>query len=246
MTNLKEHLSTEHKLSPSAQYISEVVYWWIDGIVTTFAVVAGFAWAWAESAVAQIGTVSVVLFGLANLMGDGVSMALGKYLSTKSEQDVYMTARNKEKHEIENNKQMEYEESIEILTDQWMSTSDATAYISILSEYPDLWTKRMMDNELEIPDVREENALIQSLITLFSFIIFWAIPLIPYLFLDNHSGHRELSLWMTFAALFLLGLARRAVTRMWFIKTISQIIILWWVAAAVAYYTGDLVMKWLG
>lgn len=51
-------------------------------------------------------------------MGDGVSMALGKYLSTKSEQDVYMTARNKEKHEIANNKQMEHQESIEILTDQ--------------------------------------------------------------------------------------------------------------------------------
>lgn len=51
-------------------------------------------------------------------MGDGASMALGKYLSTKSGQDVYMTARNKEKNEIANNKKMEYEESIEILTYQ--------------------------------------------------------------------------------------------------------------------------------
>lgn len=45
-------------------------------------------------------------------------------------------------------------------------------YVSILSQYPDLWTKWMMDNELEIPDVREENALIQSLTTLLSFILF--------------------------------------------------------------------------
>jgi hypothetical protein len=45
-------------------------------------------------------------------------MALGKYLSTKSEQDVYNTARKKEEHEIVYNTQMEYEESIEILTDQ--------------------------------------------------------------------------------------------------------------------------------
>lgn len=243
--SLSQHISQEHKISPSAQYISEIVYGGIDGIVTTFAVVAGFAGAGAESAIVQIWATSVILFGLANLFGDGVSMALGKYLSTRSEQDVYMTARKKERHEITHNYQMEYDESVEIFREQGMSADDATQSVEILQRYPELWTKWMMDNELQLADCRDDNALIQGAITLFSFIVFGAIPLIPYLFME-WTMHRQLSLIMTGAALLLLGVVRRYVTRMHILKTIFQVFILGGVAAAVAYYTGELVMKFLG
>ena len=246
MPGLNHHLDQEHKLSPSAQYISEIVYWGIDGIVTTFAVVAGFAGAGSESAVAQLWSLSVVLFGLANLFGDGVSMALGKYLSTRSEQDVYQRSREKEAFEIEHNEQMEFEESLEIVESQWMKHEDASKYIGILKQYPELRTKRMMDNELEMSDVRQDPALLQWVITLTSFVVFGFIPLIPYVFMNEVSWHWELSLVMTFVAMFLLGTVRRRITRMSFWKTVGQIILLGGVAAAVAYYTGDLVMKWLG
>jgi VIT1/CCC1 family predicted Fe2+/Mn2+ transporter len=62
---------------------------------------------------------------LANLFGDGVSMALGKYLSTKSEQDIYKRARDKEYYEIIHNTIMEVEESVEILTEQGMQKDHA-------------------------------------------------------------------------------------------------------------------------
>jgi VIT1/CCC1 family predicted Fe2+/Mn2+ transporter len=93
--------------------------------VTTFAVVAGFVGAGATETLGQIGPLAVVLFGLANLFGDGVSMALGKYLSTKSEQDIYQRARDKEQYEIVHNTQMEIDESVEILVTQGMKKEHA-------------------------------------------------------------------------------------------------------------------------
>jgi VIT1/CCC1 family predicted Fe2+/Mn2+ transporter len=112
-------------------------------------------------------------------------MALGRYLSTRSEQDVYYTAWQKEQYEIINNSDLECQESIEILINQGMSHQDASNYITILKQYPDLWTKWMMDNELEIPDIRNAKPLLQSLITLCSFIFFGTIPLAPYIFWNS-------------------------------------------------------------
>lgn len=58
-----------------------------DGIITTFAVVAGATGASLEAKV-------VVILGFANLLADGVSMASGNYLGVKSEVD-YEMARDK-------------------------------------------------------------------------------------------------------------------------------------------------------
>ena len=55
-------------------YLPEVVYGSIDGIVTTFAVVAG-------AAGADLSVNIIVILGLANLFADGLSMSIGSYLS---------------------------------------------------------------------------------------------------------------------------------------------------------------------
>ena len=61
------------------RYIGEFVYGANDGIVTTFAVVAGVAGA-------ELSATIVIILGLANLIADGISMAASNYLATKSEQ----------------------------------------------------------------------------------------------------------------------------------------------------------------
>jgi len=62
-------------------YVRDVVYAANDGIVTTFAVVAGVQGAGLTSMV-------VLALGFANLAADGLSMAVGNYLGIKSERAV--------------------------------------------------------------------------------------------------------------------------------------------------------------
>ena len=40
---IAEHKGREHHISPIAEFIKQIIYGGNDGIVTTFAVVAGFA-----------------------------------------------------------------------------------------------------------------------------------------------------------------------------------------------------------
>jgi VIT1/CCC1 family predicted Fe2+/Mn2+ transporter len=65
-----------------SKYLPEIVYGGIDGAVTTFAVVSGAIGASLSSAV-------VLILGFANLIGDGFSMSISNYLSTKSEKELH-------------------------------------------------------------------------------------------------------------------------------------------------------------
>jgi VIT1/CCC1 family predicted Fe2+/Mn2+ transporter len=103
-----------------------------------------------------------------------------------------------------------------------------------------------MDNELGMADVRDDNALAQGFITLFSFLVFGAIPLVPYLFMSGDTNLWMVSVAMTGASLVLLGVVRRYVTKMNLMKTVGQMVILGAAAAGVAYWTGDIVMKLQG
>lgn len=62
-------------------YLREFVYGGMDGAVTTFAVVTG-------AAGANLGVKVILILGFANVLADGFSMAVGSFLSEKSEQDL--------------------------------------------------------------------------------------------------------------------------------------------------------------
>jgi len=61
-------------------YIKDLVYGANDGIITTFAVVAGVVGA-------GLSSVTILAVGLASLFADGFSMAVSNYLGTKSEHE---------------------------------------------------------------------------------------------------------------------------------------------------------------
>lgn len=61
--------------------LREFVYGGMDGAVTTFAVVTG-------AAGANLSVSVILILGFANVLADGFSMAVGSYLSEKSEQDL--------------------------------------------------------------------------------------------------------------------------------------------------------------
>lgn len=70
-------------------YIRDIVYAAHDGIITTFAVVAGVRGA-------SLGTLAILVLGLANLAADGLSMGIGNYLGIKSQKAIINGKRYRE------------------------------------------------------------------------------------------------------------------------------------------------------
>jgi VIT1/CCC1 family predicted Fe2+/Mn2+ transporter len=75
------HVEPTRPSEVARHYIRELIYGANDGIITTFAVVAGVAGGGLPLRV-------VLIIGAANLVADGLSMAVGNYLSIRSYEHV--------------------------------------------------------------------------------------------------------------------------------------------------------------
>lgn len=238
---LQQHMEKEHSHSAFAGYFKEVIYGGIDGIVTTFAVVAGFSGAaLSHEVTTQLSFLVVLLFGLANLLADGISMGLGNFLSVRSEQDLYRSARKKETEEVRNNPDLEYEETITILIQKGFTEADATSIADLYRHNEEYWVDFMMNHELEMPDPRGDNPVVNGLTTFVSFLIFGSIPLMPFILFASGDPRTVFyySVLGTFIALVTLGLLKWKVIGGSLRNSLVEVILIGGVAAGVAYYIG--------
>jgi len=81
MTHASNHVEPRGPLQIARHYVRELVYGANDGIITTFAVVAGVSGGGLPLRV-------VLIIGAANLFADGLSMGVGNYLSIRAHESV--------------------------------------------------------------------------------------------------------------------------------------------------------------
>jgi VIT1/CCC1 family predicted Fe2+/Mn2+ transporter len=220
----------------SSQYLGDMVYGGLDGIVTTFAIVSGVAGA-------QLGSDIILILGLANLLADGFSMASGAYLSTKSDQEYYQREWQREAWEVEHFPEGERAELYEIYQARGYSEEDAQRLVEVQSKDHQRWVNAMMVDELGmLPD--ERKPLLSGLATLASFVTAGSIPLLIYLlglFIPVPAKYAFLmSMSLSAAALFGLGAAKVLVTERSAFRSGLETLLVGGVAAGVAYIVGSL------
>lgn len=244
--SLAHHMRHEHSNNPLRGYFKEVVFGGVDGIITTFTVVAGFTGAaLSTDTTTQLSFLVVLLFGLANLFADAVSMGLGNFLSVRAEKDLFTAARNKELEEIRNNPAAEFDETVYILTTRGFSQHDACALARIYQNNESYWADFMMHHELEMSDPHNENPVFTGFATFASFIVFGSIPLIPFLVIGAGSTADPKTVFMfsvvgTVIALILLGVLKWKIVGITLKRALAEMLIVGGAAAVVAYFIGTL------
>jgi VIT1/CCC1 family predicted Fe2+/Mn2+ transporter len=220
------------------KYLPEIVYGSIDGIVTTFAVVAG-------SAGAELSIAIVLILGLANLFADGLSMSIGSYLSKKSEADNYNKHLRIEAWEIEHMPVEERKEIEDIYREKGFEGAELEMVVNRITANKQVWLDTMMKDELGLT-LEKKSPFKAGLSTLLAFIVAGAIPLIVYVL--SYAGHVDvdpfiLSSILTMLAFILIGYIKTYVTRAGMLRSIGETLLLGTAAATVAYLLGDYLRK---
>ncbi|MFI4983600.1 MAG: VIT1/CCC1 transporter family protein [Rickettsiales bacterium] len=224
---------------PKHSYLGDGVLGGIDGVVTTFAVVAGAYGAGFPPTVA-------IILGCANLLADGFSMAVSNYQNSKSQKELVDRARREEERHIKLVPEGEIEEVRQIFYRKGFRGKTLEQVVKVITSDHKLWVDTMLTEELGL-QVHSPNPLRAGLTTFISFFIVGVIPLLPFLIHDLTSEqHFHLSTIVTLISFFGIGVAKGFVLEVNMFRAGLDTFLNGSAAAALAYAIAHLLKHYLG
>ncbi len=226
---IARHLNSDTRHS----YLGDFVLGAVDGTVTTFAVVAGVAGA------GMTGGVALVL-GIANLLADGFSMAVGNYLSTKSDRQVLEKVRLNEERHIDEVPEGEREEVRQIFASKGFQGELLEQIVDVITEDRRRWVDTMVTEEFGLA-LETPSPVRAALATFVAFVVAGSVPLCPILFtpLAEPVSFSTSSFYtgLTFA---LIGLVKGQIIGRSKVVSMLETLAIGGAAAVVAYGVGVL------
>jgi len=154
-------------------WLPDFVYGGIDGAVTTFAIVAGVVGA-------SLSIPIILILGFANLIADGFSMAISKYLSDKSSEEQYEKIQQVEFKHLKEKRDHEINEIREIFELHGFKGKQLEEATKVITSNPKIWVDVMMRHEFNM--IKENIAPFKgAIVTFISFFLIGLIPLLSYL-----------------------------------------------------------------
>ena len=253
VANIEEHANTK------SEYIKSLVFGGLDGIITTFAVVAA-------GAGAQLQPRIVILLGCANLISDGISMGLGDYFSEKAEKDGEDAQHERVLNILRRSPRAAGKVVSKFFTvEKEFAPEDADALVDHYSRYSKQFADFIVGEEglsdylerhaADAPDENntgqnpqanndadeeeEEELWKQGLVTMGAFWGFGAVPVIAFaiataLGFDKHATF-AIDVVVTACTLAALGFAQAAITKASYRKKAFEMIINGALACAAGY-----------
>jgi VIT1/CCC1 family predicted Fe2+/Mn2+ transporter len=214
--------------APRQSYLRDWVYGGIDGSVTTFAVVTGVVGAHLAPAV-------ILILGIANLAGDGFSMAASNYSGTRTERQELDHLRRREERHIDEFPEGEQEEVRQIFARKGWSGEDLERLVAAVTADRELWIQTMLADEYGVStNLRSPFRAAAS--TFAAFFICGIVPLLPFIVSAPHA--LALSVVSTALVFFGIGSAKSLWLSISWWRAGIETLLIGSAAAALAYAAG--------
>lgn len=188
--------------------VKPLVFGGLDGIITTFAVIAG-------AVGAQLSFVAVIAMGLANLIADAFSMGLGELTSSSAEHEYELGKQALKSKQVEEDPAHNELLLVKLYMDKGLEAEHACQLASVLRKYPEVHTDTLLIEELGImPPEQDSDSVKQGGVMFGAFIMFGAVPLVAFAVAVKVLGAGNFSTELTMMRSFMVSCLFTAVTLM--------------------------------
>ncbi len=170
--------SSEGGHLPAKRKFRDVILGMNDGMVTLVSFLGGLTGS-------SLSHPSILYAALMTTMAGGLSMAIGGYLGSRTQNDIFKREIAREKWEIENIPDTERQEVRNLFLSFGLDPEQSDLVTEKITSNPSVWHRFMIREELGIHEEDLENPLKGGLILGGSFMIGAIPPLLPYFFIHQ-------------------------------------------------------------
>jgi VIT1/CCC1 family predicted Fe2+/Mn2+ transporter/rubrerythrin len=231
-------LTTEAPRIERLSSIREVVFGAQDGLVSTFAVVAGLA-------AAGLGAMVVLLGGLVSAVAGVLSMSIGVFLASRAQRQLYESELERERREIREHPGEEVAELMAALVGRGMSRADAVEVARRIARHPDLLLSTLAIFELGLAPQRLGTPGRDAVVMAAAFGVASLVPITPFVFGAVMPGLAAAGV-LTLLSLFGVGVVKARVAGVPALRSGLEVAALAAASGLVSFGLGRLVSQLLG
>jgi rubrerythrin/VIT1/CCC1 family predicted Fe2+/Mn2+ transporter len=231
-------LQTEPQRIARLSSIREVVFGAQDGLVSTFAVVAGLA-------AADVGHLVVLLGGAISAAAGVLSMSIGTFLSSRAQRRVYEAELAREGREIREHPGEETAELMAALVARGMTRGDAAEVARRVARHPELLLAVLGVFELGLVPQRLGTPVRDAFVMAGAFAGASLVPLLPFVQTQVFAG-LAVSAALSVLALFCVGVLAGRVARMSGVRAGLEVAALGIASGTIGFGLGRLASLLLG
>lgn len=204
----------------------------VDGTITTFAIVAGVAGSGLPAGVA-------IVLGMANVLADGLSMAVGNYLKARSDHELLERRRRMEHRHIDQAPEGEREEIRQIFAAKGFKGETLEQVVAVITADRDRWVNTMLTEELGM-QISPPSPARAAVVTFLAFVLAGLAPIAPLGFSAWLGAKTTFlaSTVLTFITFAAIGAVRGKVTEQGMLRGVLETVLVGGAASALAYLVG--------
>ena len=230
---LREPPASPHE-TRGASIVRPVVFGATDGLVCNLSLIMGVA------AAAREDPHSIVIAGVAGLLAGGFSMAVGEYVSVRSQRELLEYQIDLQRHQLHHTPEQEREILREIYEAKGLAWAEADLIVRRIMKDPERAIDTFVREEIGLSAETMGSPVAAGLGSLCAFALGALVPLLPFLILGGGQAAFALSIAASGIALFAVGMGVSRLTHRRAIWTGIRQAALGGMAAAVTFGIGSL------